>query len=142
MSHTTKPTKAPKPIAPIHAKLRLMWGLWLFYRLVVYVGLMGLSTQANVLYGVLWQIVVLLPAFAFTPAIMQAKNAYRLIVASMVMLIYLASVGVFFVVRLYENAPTWVAVGLGFETVLLVLINVLLMVLIKRLPPMHKGGVS
>lgn len=142
MSHTIKPTKPPKPIAPIHAKLRLMWGLWLFYRLVVYVGLMGLSTQANVLYGVLWQIVVLLPAFAFTPAIMQAKNAYRLIVASMVMLIYLASVGVFFVVRLYENAPMWVVIGLGFEVAMLLLVNVLLMVLIKRLPPMHKGGAS
>lgn len=119
-----------------------MWGAWLLYRLVVYVGLLGLFMRANVLYGVLWQAVVLLPAFVFTSAIMQAKAPYRLIMASMVMLIYLASVGVFFVIRLYENAPMWVTVGLGVETVLLLVINVLLMTLIKRLPPMHKKGLS
>lgn len=138
----SKHIKPQKPIAPIHKMLYLTWGVWLLYRLVVYVGLLGLSTQANMLYGVLWQVLVLLPAFVFTPAIMRAKAPYRLIMASMVMLIYLASVGVFFIIRLYENAPIWVTVGLGVEMVLLLMINVLLMTLIKRLPPMHKQGLS
>lgn len=129
-----------KPIASVHQALVFVWLSWLLYRLVIHVMILGATTQANMFYGVLWQILVLLPALAFTPTIMQAKSAYRLILASLLMLIYLAGVGVFFAIRLYENAPFWIKMGLGMEVLFLLLINVMLMALIKRLPPMYKNN--
>lgn len=122
--------------------LGLVWGIWLLYRLIGVSALTVFLTNAQILPSVLWQVLVLLPALCLTGVVIKAQSAYLLIVASFVGLIYLASVGVFFVVRLYENAPMWVVIGLGFEVAMLLLVNVLLMVLIKRLPPMHKGGAS
>ena len=57
---------------------------------------------------------------------------------SMITLVYLASAGVYLVLRLYEQAPMLISLGFGVETVLLLLINVYLFILLKRLPPMHK----
>lgn len=132
--------KPPKNIAPIHQALVCVYGLWLLYRLAVHVVIVGLSTQADMRYGVIWQMLVLLPALAFVSTIIKATSAYRLILANLLMLIYLAGVGVFFTIRLYENAPIWVKIGLGAEMALLLLINLLLMILIKRLPPMYKNN--
>lgn len=130
--------QAQKPIAPIYKPFVLLWGSWLLYRFVIHVAILGVSAQANILYGMMWQIVVLLPALLFTPTVLRANNPYRLILTSMLMLMYLAGIGVFFIIRLYENAPLWVKLGLGLEVILLLFINILLMILIKRLPPMHE----
>lgn len=133
-----KPAVPPKPILPIQKTLRHLWIGWLLYRLFVYPVLVGVFAGANIVSGMLWQLLVLLPAFGLTPTILKARSPYLLIVASMFALVYLATVGVFLLIRLYENAPVAVWVGFGLETLLLLLINWYLFLLLKRMPPMHK----
>lgn len=130
----------PKPTAPIQLMLRRVWVLWLIYRLLGYPLLVGfsLSSWTMMATGVAWQVVVLLPALLLTPTIKKGNSPYGLIVASLVMLVYLGVVGVFLFIRLYEHAPLVIALGFGVETLLLSIINGLLFVLLKRLPPMHK----
>lgn len=118
--------------------LGLVWGIWLLYRLIGVSALTVFLTNAQILPSVLWQVLVLLPALCLTGVVIKAQSAYLLIVASFVGLIYLASVGVFFVIHLYENAPLVSLLGVGVETLLLLTINILLMMVIKALPPMHK----
>lgn len=138
-----QPVQPQKPITAIHQKLQILWAVWLVYRLVVYPVLVGMATEMGitlgVLMGVLWQVLVLLPAFIFTPAVWRGNSPYPLIILSMMTLVYLASAGVFLVLRIYEHAPVMVWVGFAFETMLLAIINVLLFMLLKRLPPMHKN---
>lgn len=114
--------------------------LWLIYRLLGYPLLVGfsLSSWTMMATGAAWQVVVLLPALLLTPTIKKGNSPYGLIVASLVMLVYLGVVGVFLFIRLYEHAPLAIALGFGVETLLLSIINGLLFVLLKRLPPMHK----
>ena len=142
MTETTKTPKPPKPSAPIHQKLKMVWCVWLVYRLLIYPTLIGMTTETGIAFGVflgiLWQVLVLLPAFVFTKAVWQGKSPYALIILSMITLVYLASAGVYLVLRLYEQAPMLISLGFGVETVLLLFINVYLFILLKRLPPMHK----
>lgn len=134
-------TSPPKPTKPIWLILNQVWFLWLFYRLLAYPLLVGfsLSSMGQALMGVVWQFFVLLPALLLTPAIKKGNSPYALIVASLVMLVYLGAVGVFLLMRLYENAPLPISIGFAIETLLLLAINALLFVLLKRLPPMHKN---
>ena len=134
--------KSPKPILPVQKRLRTLWWLWLFYRLLAYPFLVSIGAAASVVSGILWQVLVLLPAFLITPVMIKARSAYLLIVANIVTLIYLATVAVFLLIRIYENAPWVVWAGFGVETLLLLGVNVYLFVLLKRLPPMNKttGG--
>lgn len=136
----SKPHTPPKPTAPIQSMLRRVWVLWLIYRLLGYPLLVGfsLSSWTMMATGVAWQVVVLLPALLLTPTIKKGNSPYGLIVASLVMLVYLGVVGVFLFIRLYEHTPLVIALGFGVETLLLSIINGLLFVLLKRLPPMHK----
>lgn len=137
-----KPSTSPKPILPIQKTLRHLWIVWLLYRLFGYPALVGIATGANVVLGVLWQLFVLLPAFGLTAAVLKARSPYALMVASMLALVYLATVGVFLLVRLYENAPMAIWAGFAAETLLLLAINWYLLVLLKRLPPMHKTSAT
>ncbi len=139
MTDKHKTAKPLKPAAPIHQKLYKLWFCWLGYRLILYPVLVGVATKASIISGVAWQALVLLPAFLFTKAVWQGKSPYSLIMLSMITLIYLASAGVFLALRVYEQAPVLVSLGFAFEMVLLLGINVLLFVLLKRLPPMHKS---
>lgn len=132
-------TTSSKPILPLQKNLRYLWLGWLFYRLLIYPALVGVSAGASMLAGVLWQLLVLLPAFLLTPAVLKARSPYLLIVASMMALMYLATMGVFLLIRVYENAPLAVVMGFGVETLLLLLINWYLFLLLKRLPPMHQS---
>lgn len=98
--------------------------------------------MGQILMGVVWQFFVLLPALLLTPTIKKGNSPYALIIASLVVLVYLGAVGVFLLMRLYENAPLPVSIGFAIETFLLLAINALLFVLLKRLPPMHKSALQ
>ncbi len=138
-----QPAQPRKAITAIHQKLQILWVVWLVYRLVVYPVLVGMATEMGislgVLKGVFWQVLVLLPVFIFTLAVWRGNSPYPLIILSMMTLVYLASAGVFLMLRIYEHAPAMVWMGFAFETVLLAVINVLLFMLLKRLPPMHQS---
>lgn len=153
----TKPTsdKAPKPIMLIQSALRRAWVVWLLYCLVIYPVLASLAfgstgrvnlgmnggVGTGMVFGVIWQLVKLIPALLLTPTIKRADAPYGLIVASLVMLIYLGFVGVYWFIHVFEHSPVYISVGFGFETLLLLIINVLLFVLLRRLPPMHKNKI-
>lgn len=138
----SNPSKTPKPTAPIHKKLCVMWGLWLLYRLFGVTAMAVFLTGAQIFSALAWQVLVLLPALLLTPAIIKGHSPYLLIITSLVGLIYLATSGVSLLTHWYESAPLISLVGATIETVLLFGVNVFLMVLIKRLPPMHKRSVS
>lgn len=145
----------PKPIIPVQSALRRAWFAWLLYCLVIYpvlaslafgnVGYANLGMNGSVVtgmvFGVIWQLVKLIPALLLTPIIKRADAPYGLIVASLVMLIYLGFVGVYWFIHVFEHSPVYISVGFGFETLLLLIINVLLFILLKRLPPMHKNKI-
>ncbi len=145
----------PKPIIPVQSALRRAWFAWLLYCLVIYpvlaslafgnVGYANLGMNGGVVtgmvFGVIWQLVKLIPALLLTPIIKRADAPYGLIVASLVMLIYLGFVGVYWFIHVFEHSPVYISVGFGFETLLLLIINVLLFILLKRLPPMHKNKI-
>lgn len=133
-----KSLSPPKPTHTVHRPLCVAWGLWLLYRLLGVTAMTVSLTGADVLPSLWWQVLVVLPALGLTPAIIKGKSPYPLIIASLVGLIYLATAGVFLLIHLYENAPMMTIVGAVAETVLLLVINITLMMLIKRLPPMHK----
>ena len=134
----SKSTPTPKPITPVANALKRLWCVWLGYRLLCYPLLVAMVGGVGFVWGVLWQIVAMLPALAFTPALLRGRSPYALLWLSMVMLVYLGAVGVFAFMRFYESAPWLIWFGLCAETVLVLIINVLLFVLLKRLPPMHK----
>lgn len=95
----------------------------------------------GIVFGVIWQFIKLIPALLLTPIIRRADAPYGLIVASLVMLIYLGFVGVYLFIHVFEHSPVYISVGFGLETLLLLIINILLFVLLKRLPPMHKNKI-
>lgn len=143
----------PKPIAPIQSALRRAWVVWLLYCFIIHPILASLAfgkigyanlgmnggAATGMVFGVIWQLVKLIPALLLTPTIKRADAPYGLIVASLVMLIYLGFVGVYWLIHVFEHSPVYISMGFGFETLLLLIINVLLFVLLKRLPPMHKN---
>ena len=145
----------PKPIIPVQSALRRAWFAWLLYCLVIYpvlaslafgnVGYANLGMNGSVVtgmvFGVIWQLVKLIPALLLTPIIKRADAPYGLIVASLVMLIYLGVVGVYWFIHVFEHSPVYISVGLGAETSLLLIIHVSLFILLKRLPPMHKNKI-
>lgn len=135
-----KTDKTPKPTEPIHHPLQKFWLLWLAHRLILYPTMVSLAVGGVWWLGVLWQLIVMLPALVFTKAIWRGNSPYALLWASMVMLVYLGAVGVFWLMRFYENAPLIIIGLLTVEFLIVFGINVLLFILLKRLPPMHKQG--
>lgn len=140
--------KPNKPIHTIQRTLRRTWMSWLVYRLFAYpllVSVLTLSTNTSpqtIYFGVIgmaWQLLVLLPALLLIPTIKKGDSPYGLIIASLVALVYLGVAGVFLFIRIYEQAPTMIWVGFALETVLLIIINIQLFTLLKRLPPMHQN---
>lgn len=95
-------------------------------------------TKTDVMSVLAWQVMVMLPAQLLIPVIIKGRSAYGLIVASLVVLIYLAYAGVVLFGHWYQKAPAITILGAGVELMLLLVINWLLFVIIKRLPPMHK----
>lgn len=135
-----KDNQKSKPVAPIQSLLRLAWFAWLSVTLFVYPLVVSISTEAVFWAGVGVQFLGLLPAFVFTPVVYRGWSAYGLIVTSLLALIYWGFVGVQLFLYLYEQAPRGISLILSLNFILLLWIIVLLFILLKRLPAMHKQG--
>ncbi len=128
----------PKPAAPIAKQLRMVWLIWLIWAGVLYPLVLGFSADIAVWSGIMIKIIVLLPALLATPAILKANSPYALMWISMLALVYLGAQALWLLVRVYEQAVPIVSFMLTAEVLLLLIINVLLFMLLKRLPAMHK----
>ncbi|MDN3399498.1 hypothetical protein QL919_12255 [Psychrobacter sp. APC 3426] len=133
-----KPVKVKKPIAPIRQRLMLTWLIWLAYRLLalpVSISLFNPSSP-DIVGGIAWQALWLVPAFILTPWVMGGRSPYALLVGSMFTLVYLGASGVVLFTRAYGSS--WAEIGVYLvDFVLLFAINVWLFILLKRLPSMN-----
>lgn len=136
------PPKPDQPIQPIQQRLKITWLIWLVYRLI------GIAVLANILVnskidivgGIAWQGLWLLPAIVSTPFILKGKSPYALLVIEMLTLIYLGGSGMLVLIHGFENGVTKNGAMMGIwavDFVLLALINYWLFVLLKRLPKMN-----
>ena len=133
-----KPVKVKKPIAPIRQRLMLTWLIWLAYRLLalpVSISLFNPSSP-DIVGGIAWQALWLVPAFILTPWVMGGRSPYALLVGSMFTLVYLGASGVVLFTRAYGSSWAEIVVYL-VDFVLLFAINVWLFILLKRLPSMN-----
>lgn len=133
-----KASKPVKPIAPIRQRLMLTWLVWLVYRLLglpILISVFNVSSP-DILGGIAWQALWLLPAFILTPWILRGRSPYALLVGSMFTLVYLGASGVVLFTRIYGSSWSEIAVYL-LDFVLLLAINVWLFILLKRLPSMN-----
>ena len=135
---TAKSVKVKKPIAPIRQRLMLAWLIWLVYRLL---GLPILINAFNpsspdIVGGVAWQALWLVPAFILTPSILRGRSPYALLISSMFILVYLGASGVVLFARAYGSSWAEIAVYV-IDFVLLLSINFWLFILLKRLPSMN-----
>lgn len=139
-SSTASDRKPPKPIEPILQRLRAVWVIWFIYRLLALPILIAkLSPQhPDMLGGIAWQALWLLPALIMTPAILRGRSPYVLLISSMFTLVYLGASGVVLFTRAYavEWSVLWIYI---VDVLLLFLINGWLFILLKRLPSMNKS---
>jgi hypothetical protein len=134
----SKPVKSGKPIAPIRQRLMLTWLVWLVYRLLglpILISIFNVSSP-DIVGGIAWQALWLLPAFILTPWIVRGRSPYALLVGSMFTLVYLGASGVVLFTRSYGSSWSEIVVYL-FDFLLLLVINVWLFILLKRLPSMN-----
>ena len=127
-----------KPIAPIAQRLMVTWLIWLVYRLMglpIFISIFNPSSP-DIVGGIAWQALWLLPAFILTPWIVRGRSPYALLVGSMFTLVYLGASGVVLFTRAYGSSWAEIAVYL-IDFVLLFAINVWLFILLKRLPSMN-----
>lgn len=133
-----KPVKVKKPIAPIRQRLMLTWLIWLAYRLLalpIFISLFNPSSP-DIVGGIAWQALWLVPAFILTPWVMGGRSPYALLVGSMFTLVYLGASGVVLFTRAYGSS--WAEIGVYLvDFILLFAINVWLFILLKRLPSMN-----
>ena len=134
----SKSPKVSKPIAPIAQRLMVTWLIWLVYRLMglpIFISIFNPSSP-DIVGGIAWQALWLLPAFILTPWIVRGRSPYALLVGSMFTLVYLGASGVVLFTRAYGSSWAEIAVYLT-DFVLLLAINVWLFILLKRLPSMN-----
>ena len=132
----SKSPKVTKPIAPIAQRLMMTWLIWLVYRLMglpIFISIFNPSSP-DIVGGIAWQALWLLPAFILTP--WRGRSPYALLVGSMFTLVYLGASGVVLFTRAYGSSWAEIAVYL-IDFVLLFAINVWLFILLKRLPSMN-----
>lgn len=125
-------------IAKLQSRLRMSWLAWLIYRgigLPVLLGLL-LATQPDVIGGIAWQLLWLIPALIVTPWVIKGRSPYALLMSSMLTLVYLGASGVTLFSRFYDSGSSvmWVY---AIDLILILLINVWLFKLLKRLPSMN-----
>lgn len=133
-----KPAKVKKPIAPIRQRLLMTWLAWLVYRLIglpVFISVFNPSSP-DVIGGIAWQLLWLVPALVLTPWIVRGRSPYALLIASMFTLVYLGASGVVLFTRAYGSSWAEIAVYL-IDFLLLLGINIWLFILLKRLPSMN-----
>jgi len=134
----SKTLKAAKPIAPIAKRLTVTWLIWLVYRMIglpVFISVFNPSSP-DIIGGIAWQALWLVPAFILTPWILRGRSPYALLIGSMFTLVYLGASGVVLFTRIYGSSWSEIAVYLT-DFVLLLAINVWLFILLKRLPSMN-----
>lgn len=133
-----KQNTSPKPVYPIHQRLKAVWWLWLIFRLI------GVATLAHflaakhpsIIGGMAWHGLWLIPAFIATPYILKGKSPYPLLIISMLTFIYLGASGMAALKYGFGQAWALMAVWL-VDFVLVALINGWLFILLKRLPKMN-----
>lgn len=133
-----KTTKLKKPITPVRQRLFYTWLLWVAYRLLGLPVLISAFNpmSPNVVGGIAWQALWLIPALILSPWILRGRSPYALLVGSMFTLVYLGASGVVLFTRAYGSS--WAELGVYLVDFLLLLtINVWLFVLLKRLPSMN-----
>ncbi|MGM8872192.1 hypothetical protein ACS8E3_10965 [Psychrobacter sp. 2Y5] len=138
-----KPARAVKPkklIAPMQQRLLRTWLVWIAYRLLVLPIFISLFNPSNpdIVGGIAWHGLWLIPAFIITPSIVRGRSPYMLLVSSMLTLVYLGASGVVLFTRIYGSSWTEILVY-GLDFALLLAINIWLFILLKRLPSMNKG---
>ena len=134
----TKPLKTVKPIAPIAQRLKVTWLIWLVYRLLglpIFISIFNPSSP-DIVGGIAWQALWLVPALILTPWILRARSPYALLISSMFTLVYLGASGVVLFTRIYGSSWAEIAVY-STDFLLLLAINVWLFILLKRLPSMN-----
>ena len=130
--------KASKRITPIRQRLIVTWLLWLSFRLLALPILISVfnPSRPDIIGGIAWQTLWLLPAFILTPSILRGRSPYALLIDSMFTLVYLGASGVILFTRAYGSS--WAEIAIYFiDFALLLAINVWLFVLLKRLPSMN-----
>ena len=136
--NTGKPIKVKKPIEPVRQRLLVTWLVWLVYRLLGLPILINIfnSSSPDVIGGIAWQALWLVPAFVLTPWILRGRSPYALLISSMFTLVYLGASGVVLFTRAYGSS--WAEITLySIDFILLLAINVWLFILLKRLPSMN-----
>ena len=134
----TKPLKTVKPIAPIAQRLKITWLIWLVYRLLglpIFISIFNPSSP-DIVGGIAWQALWLVPALILTPWILRGRSPYALLISSMFTLVYLGASGVVLFTRIYGSSWAEIAVYL-VDFLLLLAINIWLFILLKRLPSMN-----
>ena len=131
-------TKASKLITPIRQRLIVTWLVWLSFRLLALPILISVfnPSRPDMIGGIAWQALWLVPAFILTPSILRGRSPYALLIDSMFTLVYLGASGVVLFTRAYGSS--WAEIAVYFiDFGLLFVINVWLFVLLKRLPSMN-----
>ena len=130
--------KASKPITPIRQRLIVTWIVWLSFRLLALPILINVfnPSRPDIVGGIAWQALWLVPAFVLTPSILRGRSPYALLIDSMFTLVYLGASGVVLFTRAYGSSWAEIAVY-SLDFVLLFAINVWLFILLKRLPSMN-----
>ena len=135
-----KANKGVRPVTPIRQRLKAVWIVWLLYRMLFMPALISILTSAelNIIGGIVWQSLWLIPAFVLSPWMIKGKSPYALLLASMLTLVYLGASGVVLFTHAYAEdwSLLWVY---GVDLTLLVLINVWLFQLLQRLPSMNNS---
>ena len=131
-------TQLLKPVNPIRQRLIVTWLVWLAFRLLALPILISVlnPSRPDIIGGIAWQALWLIPAFVLTPSILRGRSPYALLIDSMFTLVYLGASGVVLFTRAYGSS--WAEITVYFvDFALLFLINVWLFILLKRLPSMN-----
>jgi hypothetical protein len=134
-SQTTQPLK---PIMPIRQRLMVTWLIWLTFRLLALPLLINVfnPSRPDIVGGIAWQALWLVPASVLTPSILRGRSPYALLIDSMFTLVYLGASGVVLFTRAYGSSWAEIAVY-SLDFALLFAINIWLFILLKRLPSMN-----
>ncbi|MGP5338681.1 hypothetical protein [Psychrobacter maritimus] len=137
-TQATNAVKAQKPITPIRQRLMVTWLVWLVFRLLALPILISVfnPSHPDIIGGIAWQALWLVPAFVLTPSVLRGRSPYALLIGSMFTLVYLGASGVVLFTRIYGSSWAEIVVYL-LDFVLLLAINVWLFILLKRLPSMN-----
>lgn len=118
--------------------LRISWLAWLGLMIVIYPLMIATLTPLSFGTGMLAQALGLIVPVLCTPFIWRGKSPYALIVISLVTLVFLGITAVRLFFDAMQGLPFAVLAVDAIELVLVFAINVLLFLLLKRLPAMHK----